>query len=94
MERSVASPGAGAVQPTVAARLSPYAQGMKLASAALTATGTVGLASALLAGATAWLLLTSPASLCTGVDGGNLLPMLHSFARAIEETLAALLRYL
>ncbi len=67
---------------------------MRLSSTALTATGMLGVLSAVLATATLWMLLTDPVTVATTVDGGNISSMLHAIATAMRETFAALLRYL
>ena len=60
----------------------------------LTATGLVGITSALLAAATLWILLTDPVTVATAVHEGNLTAVLHSLARALGETIRTLLSYL
>jgi hypothetical protein len=68
---------------------------MKLSSTtAVTATGLIGITSALLAAATLWIVLTDPVTVATAVHEGSLTAILYSLARALGETLQALLSHL
>jgi hypothetical protein len=55
--------------------------------------GLVAIVSLVLAGATIWLMLTSPVSVATAVTGGDVTPLVRELARALLDALAGLLRY-
>ncbi len=67
--------------------------GMRLSSTALNATAMAGVVSVVIAAAILGMLLTDPVGVAS-VAHGNLAPLLHSLARAIADTIAALVRYL
>ena len=56
--------------------------------------GAVALVSVVLAVATVWLFLTSPVTVATAVNEGDLTPFVRDLARVLFEALQGLLRYL
>jgi hypothetical protein len=62
----------------------------RLASAAIL----IGVAAALIAAATVWLILTDPVSVATAVDSGEVSPLVRELADVIYDALVGLLRYL
>ena len=56
--------------------------------------GAVALTSVVLAVATVWLFLTSPLTVATAVNEGDISPFVRDLARVLFEALQGLLRYL
>jgi hypothetical protein len=56
--------------------------------------GLIALVSVVLAAATVWLLLTSPVTVATAVNEGEISPLVRELARVLLDALAGLLRYL
>jgi hypothetical protein len=54
----------------------------------------VGIAAAVIAGATMWLLITDPVTVANAVEDGNITPLVRQLATVIIDALAALLNYL
>jgi hypothetical protein len=67
---------------------------MTIATAGTSLVATLAVASALLAGLTIWLLLTSPATIAGAVQGGSLTPLVRELALAFVGALRSLLRFL
>ena len=56
--------------------------------------GLVAIVSVVLAAATVWLLLTSPVTVATAVNDGEISPLVRELARVLLDALAGLLKYL
>jgi hypothetical protein len=56
--------------------------------------GAVAIVSVVLAVATVWLFLTSPVTVATAVNEGDLTPFVRDLARVLFEALQGLLKYL
>ena len=56
--------------------------------------GTVAVVSALLAGATIWLLLTDPITVAGALHDGTVTPLVRELARAVADALRGLLSFL
>ena len=56
--------------------------------------GVVAIVSVVLAAATIWLMLTSPVTVATAVNQGEVTPLVRELAQAILSALAGLLKYL
>jgi len=56
--------------------------------------GAVALVSVVLAVATVWLFLTSPLTVATAVNEGDISPFVRDLARVLCEALEGLLKYL
>jgi hypothetical protein len=56
--------------------------------------GAVALVSVVLAVATVWLFLTSPLTVATAVNEGDISPFVRDLARVLFEALQGLLKYL
>ena len=54
----------------------------------------IGVAAAVIAGATIWLLLADPVTVATAVDDGEISPLVRQLADVIYSALASLLDYL
>jgi hypothetical protein len=54
----------------------------------------VGIAAAVVAGATMWLLITDPVTVANAVEDGEISPLVRQLADVIIDALAALLTYL
>jgi hypothetical protein len=54
----------------------------------------VGIAAAVIGGATMWLLITDPVTVANSVEDGNITPLVRQLATVIVDALAALLNYL
>ena len=54
----------------------------------------VGVAAAVIAGATIWLLLTNPVTVATAVDEGEISPLVRQLAQVIVNAVLGLLEYL
>jgi hypothetical protein len=67
---------------------------MRFAPLSVSLAGTIAILSALLAGATIWLLLTDPVTVADAVDSGEVSPLVRQLAGVLYNALAGLLRYL
>jgi hypothetical protein len=67
---------------------------MSLAGMSVSLFALVAVASAVLAVATIWLVLTDPATVADAVSQGNVTPLVRELADAIAQALQGLLRYL
>ena len=67
---------------------------MRLQRVGVNIFGAVALVSIVLAVATVWLFLTSPVTVATAVNEGDLTPFVRDLARVLFEALQGLLRYL
>lgn len=67
---------------------------MRFAPLSVSLAGTVALLSALVAGATIWLMLTDPVTVADAVDTGEVSPLVRQLAGVLYNALAGLLRYL
>jgi hypothetical protein len=56
--------------------------------------GLVAIVSTVLAAATVWLLFTSPVTVATAVNEGEISPLVRELARVLLEALQGLLKYL
>lgn len=56
--------------------------------------GLVAMVSVALAAATIWLFLTSPVTVATAVNDGDISPLVRELARALLQALSGLLKYL
>jgi len=56
--------------------------------------GTVAVVSALVAGATIWLLLTDPITVAGALHNGTVTPLVRELARAVADALRGLLSFL
>ena len=56
--------------------------------------GLIAVVSVVLAAATIWLLLTSPVTVATAVNDGEVSPLVRELARVLLDALAGLLKYL
>jgi hypothetical protein len=56
--------------------------------------GMVAVFSAVLAGATIWLLLTNPVTVADAVNQGDVSPLVKELAQVVYEALRGLLKYL
>ena len=54
----------------------------------------IGVAAAIVAGATIWLLLTDPVTVATAVDAGEISPLVRQLAEVIYSAIAQLLAFL
>ena len=54
----------------------------------------IGVAAAVIAGATIWLVLTDPVTLANALDGGEISPLIEALADVIYNALVGLLDYL
>ena len=54
----------------------------------------IGVAAAIVAGATIWLLLTDPVTVATAVDTGEISPLVRQLAEVIYSAIAQLLAFL
>ncbi len=54
----------------------------------------IGVASAIVAGATIWLVVTDPVTVASAVEGGEVSPLVRRLAEVIYNALAGLLTYL
>jgi hypothetical protein len=60
----------------------------------MTLTGTAALLSALIAGSTVWLLLTSPTTIAGALDQGTVTPLVRQLGAVLVTALRGLLAYL
>lgn len=67
---------------------------MSLSRLSYSVFGAVAFVSALLAGATIWLLLTDPVTVVDAVNEGEISPFLRELAAVIYNALRGLLQYL
>lgn len=67
---------------------------MSLAGMSVSLFALVAAASAVLAVATIWLVLTDPATVADAVSQGNVTPLVRELADVIAQALQGLLRYL
>jgi hypothetical protein len=67
---------------------------MRFERVGLSLFGLIAIASVVLAAATVWLLLTSPVTVATAVNDGEISPLVRELAQALFEALAGLLKYL
>ncbi len=67
---------------------------MRLDSFGVSLVGFVAIASVVLAAATIWLMLTSPVTVATAVNQGDVSPLVRELAQALLNALAGLLKYL
>jgi hypothetical protein len=56
--------------------------------------GTIAVASAILASATIWLVLTDPVTVANSVNQGDVSPLVRELASAVFEAIKGLLKYL
>ncbi|HNV02169.1 MAG TPA: hypothetical protein PLE61_06070 [Vicinamibacterales bacterium] len=56
--------------------------------------GTIAVLSAVLAGATIWLLITDPVTVADAVESGHVSPLVEALAGVLFDALKGLLRYL
>jgi len=56
--------------------------------------GLIAIVSVVLAVATVWLLLTSPVTVATAVNDGEISPLVRQLAQALLDALSGLLKYL
>ena len=56
--------------------------------------GFITIVSVVLAAATVWLLLTSPVTVATAVNEGEVSPLVRELARVLLDALSGLLKYL
>lgn len=54
----------------------------------------IGVAAAVIAGATIWLVLTDPVAVANALDGGEISPLIEALAEVIYNALVGLLDYL
>jgi hypothetical protein len=54
----------------------------------------IGTVAAIVAGSTAWLIVTDPVSVANAVDSGEISPLVLQLADAIYSAIAGLLQYL
>ena len=67
---------------------------MSLARFSMSLVGIAGLAAAVLAAATIWLLFTEPVTVADAVSGGDVAPLFRELAEFLYEAVWRLLRYL
>ncbi len=67
---------------------------MQLARVSLSLFGVVAVVSAVLAGATIWLLLTNPVTVADAVNEGQVTPFVRELATVLYQALSGLLKYL
>ena len=67
---------------------------MRFAPLSVSLAGTIALLSAVIAGATIWLLLTDPVTVADAVDAGEVSPIVRELAGVLYNALAGLLKYL
>ena len=60
----------------------------------ITAAIVIGVAAAIVAGATIWLLLTDPVTVASAVEGGEISPLVVQLADVIYNAIVGLLNYL
>jgi hypothetical protein len=67
---------------------------MRLQRVGVSIFGAIAIVSVVLAVATVWLFLTSPVTVATAVNEGDVTPFVRDLARVLFEALQGLLRYL
>jgi len=67
---------------------------MRLQPLGVSLFGLIAIVSVVLAAATVWLLLTSPVTVATAVNDGEISPLVRELARVLLDALAGLLKYL
>jgi hypothetical protein len=67
---------------------------MRLQRLSISLFGTLAILSAVVAGATIWLVLTDPVTVADAVDTGQMSPVIKALATALYGALAGLLKYL
>jgi hypothetical protein len=67
---------------------------MRLQRLGVSLFGLIAIVSVVLAVATVWLLLTSPVTVATAVNDGEIPPLVRQLAQALLEALSGLLKYL
>ena len=67
---------------------------MRLQRLSVSLVGVVAAISLVLAAATIWLLLTSPVTVATAVNEGDVSPLVRELAQALLVALSGLLKYL
>ena len=67
---------------------------MRFAPLSVSLAGTVAVLSAVVAGATIWLLLTDPVTVADAVDTGEVSPLVRQLAGVLYDALSGLLKYL
>jgi hypothetical protein len=67
---------------------------MSLARLSLSLFGTVAAISAVLAGATIWLLVTDPVTVADAVETGRVSPLVQALAGVLYDAFKGILRYL
>jgi hypothetical protein len=67
---------------------------MELQRVGVSLFGLIAIVSVVLAAATVWLLLTSPVTVVTAVNEGEISPLVRELARVLLDALAGLVKYL
>lgn len=67
---------------------------MRVAPVSVSLFGALALVSALLAGATIWLLLTDPVTVADAVETGEVSPLVQELVGVLYDALRGLLKYL
>ena len=67
---------------------------MRLQRVGVSIFGAIAIVSVVLAVATVWLFLTSPVTVATAVNEGDVTPFVRDLARVLFEALQGLLKYL
>jgi hypothetical protein len=67
---------------------------MRFAPLSVSLAGTIAVLSAVVAGATIWLLLTDPVTVADAVDTGEVSPLVRQLAGVLYDALSGLLKYL
>ncbi len=67
---------------------------MRFAPLSVSLAGTIAVLSAVVAGATIWLLLTDPVTVADAVDTGQVSPLVRQLAGVLYDALSGLLKYL
>ncbi len=67
---------------------------MQLARVSLSLFGAIGVVSAVIAGATIWLLLTDPVTVADAVHEGQVTPLVRELASVLYQAFSGLLKYL
>ncbi len=67
---------------------------MQLARVSLSLFGVVAVVSAIVAGATVWLLLTDPVTVADAVNEGQVTPLVRELASVLYNAFSGLLKYL
>ena len=67
---------------------------MRFAPLSVSLAGTIAVLSAVVAGATIWILLTDPVTVADAVDTGQVSPLVRQLAGVLYDALSGLLKYL